>query len=162
STIGMHNSILIFMKTEPLAQPLKKALEASGYQSTVVTTEAAAYTAAKMSMPLLIIIDRQQSTNINLRELRAMVSVPIVGVQEMSSSCSDDDLIQDYDRDIDLVVCCQSPRELVARVRAILRRRGARFESNSFYSAGNIRMDLDRHEVMINGRVVDLTPKEFQ
>ena len=162
STTDMRNSILIFMKTEPLAQPLKKALEASGYQSTVVTTESAAYTAAKASVPLLIIIDRQQSTHINLRQLRAAIAVPIVAVHEMANSCSDDEYIQDYDRDIDLVVCCQSPRELVARVRAILRRRGPRFESNSFYSAGNIRMDLDRHEVMVHGRVVDLTPKEFQ
>jgi two-component system, OmpR family, response regulator RegX3 len=162
STTDMRNSILIFMKTEPLAQPFKKALEASGYQSTVVTTEAAAYTAAKESVPLLIIIDRQQSTIINLRQLRAEIAVPIVAIHELAGSCSDDDCIQDYDRDIDLVVCSQSPRELVARVRAILRRRGPRFESNSFYSAGNIRMDLDRHEVMVHGRVVDLTPKEFQ
>jgi two-component system, OmpR family, response regulator RegX3 len=61
-----------------------------------------------------------------------------------------------------LVVCGQSVRELVARVRAILRRRGAGVETNTQYHAGNIRMDLDRHEVQVNGHVVDLTPKEFQ
>ena len=70
--------------------------------------------------------------------------------------------LQEYDQDIDLVVCGQSVRELVARVRAILRRREAGVESNTQYSAGNLRMDLDRHEVLVNDHAVDLTPKEFQ
>ena len=59
-------------------------------------------------------------------------------------------------------MCSQSVRELVARVRAILRRRGAGVESGAQYNAGNLRMDLDRHEVLVNGHAVELTPKEFQ
>ncbi|NOT97167.1 MAG: hypothetical protein HOP00_12790, partial [Nitrospira sp.] len=55
-----RNTILIFMEAEPFAQSLKKAFEASGYQSTVVTTESAAYAAARTSVPSLIIVDRQQ------------------------------------------------------------------------------------------------------
>jgi DNA-binding response OmpR family regulator len=51
---------------------------------------------------------------------------------------------------------------LLARVRAILRRRDARAETASTYHVGKIRMDLDRHEVRVNGRLVELTPKEFQ
>lgn len=159
---GVRDSILIFVKSEPLAQSLKKAFEASGYQSTTVATEAAAFTAAKVSVPSLIIIDRQQGTVTNLRQLRTLSAVPIVAVQDSAAPCGDDDCVQDYDQDIDLVLCSQSPRELVARVRAILRRREPRFESNTHYSAGAIRMDLDRHEVTVNGRLVDLTPKEFQ
>ena len=30
------------------------------------------------------------------------------------------------------------------------------------YGAGNIHMDLDRHEVTVGGRMIDLTPKEFK
>lgn len=159
---GVQDSILLFMKSEPLAQSLKKALEASGYQSTIVITEEAALTAARASVPSLIIIDRQQGTATNLRQFRMLSTVPIVAVEEGATPCSDDDCIQDYDRDIDLVVCNQSSRELVARVRAILRRRGPRLESTTHYSAGIIRMDLARHEVTVNERVIELTPKEFQ
>jgi DNA-binding response OmpR family regulator len=158
----VHDSILLFMKSEPFAQSLKKALEESGYQSTIVTTDAAAFTAAKASVPSLIIIDRPQGTITNLRQLRTLITVPIVAVQEGTTTCADDDCIPDYDRDIDLVVCNQSPRVLVARVRAILRRREPRFKSDAHYSAGTIRMDLDRHEVKINGHVAELTPKEFK
>ena len=159
---GAHNTILIFMEAEPFAESLKKAFGASGYQSTVVTSESAAYAAVKAAAPSLIIIDRQQGTITTLRQLRTLIAVPIVAVQEGATPCSDDECIQDYDRDIDLVICSQSPRELLARVLAILRRREPRIESNTHYSAGSLRMDLDRHEVSVNGRLVDLTPKEFQ
>lgn len=162
TTTGLRNTVLIFMRAEPFAQSLKKTFEANGYQGTVVTTESAAYSAAKTSMPSLIIIDREQSTCIDLHRLRTMIAVPIVAVQDRAIACSDDDCIQDYDRDIDLVVCSPSPRELLARARAILRRRESRRESTNFYSAGSLRMDLDRHEVSVNGRIVNLTPKEFQ
>ncbi len=59
-------------------------------------------------------------------------------------------------------MCGQSIRELVARVRAILRRRETGVATNIQYHAGKLRMDLDRHEVQVNGHAVELTPKEFQ
>ena len=157
-----RNTILIFMRAEPFAQSLKKTFEANGYQGTVVTTESAAYSTAKTSKPALIIIDREQSAGIDLHRLRAMIAVPIIAVQGSIIPCTDDDCNQDYDQDIDLVVCHASPRELLARARAILRQREPRRESTNYYSAGSLRMDLDRHEVSVNGKIANLTPKEFQ
>jgi DNA-binding response OmpR family regulator len=160
---GVRDSVLIFLKSESFAQSLKKALETSGYRGTAVTTESLALTEAKANVPSLIILDRRSSTVANFRRMRILSTVPIVVVQEGSISCQhDEECLQEYDQDIDLVVCGQSVRELVARVRAILRRREAGVESNIRYSAGNLRMDLDRHEVLVNGHAVDLTPKEFQ
>lgn len=159
---GARNSILIFVKSEQVAQSFKKAFETSGFQGTTVTNEAAAFAAAKECEPSLILIDRGQSTLTNLRRLRTVTAVPIIAVQDGPAPCSDDDCVSDYDRDIDLVVCNQSPRELVARVRSILRRREPRSERNMLHTVGNIRMDLDRHEVTASGRIVELTPKEFQ
>lgn len=159
---GVHETILIFLKTESFALSLKKALEANGYRSTTVTTETAAFTEAKHATPSLIIIDREYGTTATLRHLRALTAVPIVAVEGSAMVCTEDDCVQDYDRDIDLVVCSRSPRELVARVRAILRRRAARPHIPTHYGAGNLRMDLDRHEVTVSGRTIDLTPKEFK
>jgi DNA-binding response OmpR family regulator len=158
---GARESILIFMRSEPLAQSLKKIFEANGYQAATAQADIAAFTAAKESPPALVIIDRQLGTAANLRRLRSVISGPIVAVQD-DASCSDDECVQDYERDIDLVLCSQTPRELLARVRAILRRRTPRFNGTTHFSVGKIRMDLDRHEVTINGRLVELTPKEFQ
>lgn len=159
---GGRNSVLIYLKSESFAQSLKKSLETSGYRSTAVTTESLALTEVKANVPSLIILDRQSGSITNFRRMRMLNTVPIVAVQEGDISCQEEDSLKEYDQDIDLVVCGQSVRELVARVRAILRRRLAGVESNNQYSAGSIRMDLDRHEVLVNGHAVELTPKEFQ
>jgi DNA-binding response OmpR family regulator len=162
STAHAPESILIFIRTDSFAQSLKKTLESNGYRGTVVTTESAAFTEAKVSVPSLIIIDRQAGTISNLRNLRTLAMVPIVAIDDSVPSCSEDECVQDYDRGIDLVVCSQSTRELVARVRAILRRRDASSGTTTHYGVGDLKMDLDRHEVTVQGRPVELTPKEFQ
>ena len=159
---SVRNSVLIFMKSEPFAQSLRKGLEMSGHRTTAVTTESAALTEANANVPSLIILDRRSASVAHFRRIQSLCMVPIVAVQEGHLSCSDEECLQEYDQGIDLVVCGQSVRELVARMRAILRRRGAGAESGAQYHAGNLRMDLERHEVQVNGRVVELTPKEFQ
>ena len=162
SRVSARDSVLIYLKSEPFAQSLKKALEASGYRGTAVTTESIALAEAKTNVPSLILLDRRSGSVVNFRRMSMLSTVPIVAVQEGNISCYDEECLQEYDQDVDLVVCGQSVRELVARVRAILRRRKAGVESNVQYSAGNLRMDLDRHEVLVSGHAVELTPKEFQ
>jgi two-component system response regulator RegX3 len=58
-----------------------------------------------------------------------------------------------------------SMRELIARVRAVLRRAGVTQEIDEDHptqvAAGPVQMDTDRHEVRVRGGVIDLPPKEF-
>jgi DNA-binding response OmpR family regulator len=157
----VRDSVLIFLKSESFAQSLKKALETGGYRGVAVTTESLALKEAEASVPSLIILDRRSSSITNFRRIRTLNAVPIIAVQEEHPSCPDEENLQ-HDQDMDLVVCGESVRGLVARARAILRRRGAGIKSHLQYSAGNLRMDVDRHEVRVNGHAVDLTPKEFQ
>ena len=157
-----RGSVLIYLKSESFSQSVKKALEASGYSGMTATTESLALAEAKAKVPSLIILDHGSGSVGNFRRMRMFSTTPIVAVQEGSISCEDEDCLKGYDQDIDLVVCGQSVRELVARVRAILRRREASIKANTQYTVGNIRMDLDRHEVLVSGLAVDLTPKEFQ
>lgn len=162
SRTSARSSVLIFITSKPFAQLLQETLEASGYRSIVVITESAALAEVKTSVPSLIILDRHSSSIANFRRMREMNIVPIVAVQKGNIPCPDEDCIAEYDLSVDLVVCTESIRELVARVRAILRRREVGVRSNIQWSVGNIRMDLDRHEVSVNGRMINLTPKEFQ
>jgi two-component system response regulator RegX3 len=57
-----------------------------------------------------------------------------------------------------------SSRELVARIRAVLRRRGPEDNSkdDTSLTAGNIRMDVDRHVVTVDEQAVRLPLKEFE
>jgi DNA-binding response OmpR family regulator len=161
-TVTARDEVLIYLKSESFAQLIKKTLESRGHHSRTVTTESAALTAAKANVPSLIILDRYAIAIASFRQMRTLNSVAIVAVQEGDVPLQDEDCLAEYDQDIDLIVCGQSVPELVARVRAILRRREAGLASNIQYGTGNLRMDIDRHEVLVNGHSVDLTPKEFQ
>src|SRR4029077_3608318 len=54
--------------------------------------------------------------------------------------------------------------ELVARIRAVLRRRQppARANTSTVLTAGKLRLDLIKHQLQIKGKPVDLTKKEFE
>lgn len=55
-----------------------------------------------------------------------------------------------------------SPRELVARVRAVLRRRGRVDVDARRMVVGDVAIDIDRREVRVKGKAIDLTPSEFK
>lgn len=57
-----------------------------------------------------------------------------------------------------------SVRELLARVKAVLRRTNTfnEIEENDVYDSQNLRVDFERHEVYVNEKKVDLTLKEFE
>ena len=61
----------------------------------------------------------------------------------------------------DYVVKPFSPRELLARIRAVLRRVGGPEPKSEGRVAGDLRVDEARHAVTIGGRPIDLTAKEF-
>jgi two-component system alkaline phosphatase synthesis response regulator PhoP len=54
-----------------------------------------------------------------------------------------------------------SPRALVARVRAVLRRVGGQSATSAVLRGGAIELDQEAHQVTVDGRPVDLTPTEF-
>jgi len=55
-----------------------------------------------------------------------------------------------------------NPRELVARIRAVLRRSGSGQRPGKLIEAGNLRIDLARHEVTVAGTAAKLRTKEFE
>ena len=54
-----------------------------------------------------------------------------------------------------------SPKELVARVKALLRRIERKAEKEKVYRYGNLTLDLSRHEATFNNKTVELSSKEF-
>jgi two-component system, OmpR family, alkaline phosphatase synthesis response regulator PhoP len=54
-----------------------------------------------------------------------------------------------------------NPREVVARVRAILRRAGGGASLSSILQVGELRLDLDEHTLNVSGEPVEVTPTEF-
>ena len=94
------------------------------------------------------------------RELRQRADVPVL----MLTARKDDiDKILGLEMGADDYLTKPfNPRELVARIRAVLRRSGSGQRPGKLIEAGNLRIDLARHEVTVAGTPAKLRTKEFE
>jgi DNA-binding response OmpR family regulator len=96
-------------------------------------------------------------------ELRRDSDVAIV---MLTAKSTEDDRIRGLDLGADdYLVKPFSPRELVARVRALLRRTGVRaatVEQVLRFDSGRLCLDPERHQAVVEGQPVELTPSEFK
>ena len=95
------------------------------------------------------------------RQIRQTSSVPIIMV---SAKDTEVDKVVGLELGADdYVTKPYSPRELVARIRAVLRRGVVdEVDDASALEAGHVRMDVDRHLVTVDGDIVKLPLKEFE
>ncbi|MDI3280022.1 MAG: response regulator transcription factor [Bacillota bacterium] len=158
--------ILVVEDERPIAEVVKAYLEGEGFAVTVVYDGTAALAAARHWRPDLIVLDLMLpglSGEEVCRKLRSESDVPIL---MLTAKSEEEDRVQGLQMGADdYLVKPFSPRELVARVRAILRRtRGGEVplaEVLSF-NGGELVLDTARHQVWLGGREVNLTPTEFK
>lgn len=94
------------------------------------------------------------------REIRAYSKVPII---MLTARGDEKDELQGFELGVDEYISKPfSPKILVARVEAILRRTNKSAEAGEILEAGGIRMDKAAHMVEIDGKSVDLSYKEFE
>ncbi|MGI9085894.1 MAG: response regulator [Aeromicrobium sp.] len=95
------------------------------------------------------------------RQIRQTSSVPIIMV---SAKDTEVDKVVGLELGADdYVTKPYSPRELVARIRAVLRRGSAEeVDDSASLEAGHVRMDVERHLVTVDGETVRLPLKEFE
>lgn len=160
--VPVKDTILIVCGSESSRSTFEKTFRESGYEVLVVSNEQMAVDALQQLSPSVIVVDRQTCNLERLRLHKPFKTVPIVSLGDGNGGCTEDECIDDLDRGADLVLCNQTMRQLLARIRAILRRKAFDVSPSLHCLAGAIQMDLDRHEVRVNGKLVDLTPKEFQ
>jgi two-component system response regulator RegX3 len=94
------------------------------------------------------------------RQLRQVSTVPVIMV---SAKDAEVDKVVGLELGADdYITKPYSPRELVARVRAVLRRGQETDPASSTLEVGRVRMDVDRHVVTVDGAEVRLPLKEFE
>ncbi|WP_173047241.1 response regulator transcription factor [Nitrospira sp. KM1] len=154
-------TILIITNSESSRSSLTRIFRECGYEVLAASNARTLETIQQDSLAL-VVADRQVCTVDKLRMHKALRTMPIISVGAQARTYSEDEYIDDLERGADLVLFNQTTRELVARVRAILRRKESSLHPIASCQAGGVQMDLDRHEVRVNGKLVKLTPKEFQ
>ncbi|MBF4600983.1 response regulator transcription factor [Frigoribacterium sp. VKM Ac-1396] len=156
--------ILIVEDEESLSEPLAFILQREGYQVTVAEDGPGAVAAFDKTGADLVLLDLMlpgiPGTEV-CRIIRTKSQVPIV---MLTAKDSEVDIVVGLELGADdYVTKPYSTRELLARIRAVLRRRVDPDDlSDSMLEAGEIRMDVERHVVSVRGTDVAMPLKEFE
>jgi DNA-binding response OmpR family regulator len=146
-----------------IARLVRDYLEHAGFEVVVASDGDAAVSSARGSAPDLIVLDLGLPGRDGLdviRELRRTSNVPIV---VLTARADEADRIVGLELGADdYVIKPFSPKELVARVRAVLRRTTARGPRQEVLRVADVEVDLPRMRVTAGDRRVELTPTEFQ
>jgi DNA-binding response OmpR family regulator len=159
----MSKKILVVDDEPRIVRVLRGYLESSGFQVVAAYDGSEALAAFRHEKPDLIILDLMLPEVDGLdvaRTIRRESDVPLIMLTAR---------VEEADRLIglelgadDYVTKPFSPREVVARVRAVLRRAGGSEPAASrSLTVGDITLDLDKRQASVAGRSVELTPTEF-
>ena len=156
-------TILVVDDEPKIVKTVRAYLESGGYRVVTAGDGRTALTLFRHEKPGLVILDLGLPAVDGLdvaRTLRRESNVPII---MLTARVEETDRLVGLELGADDYVTKPfSPRELVARVRAVLRRAGPeRDVSTPPIVAGDLTVDLERRLLTMAGRAVDLTPTEF-
>jgi DNA-binding response OmpR family regulator len=161
----MATTVLVVEDERKLRELVRSYLERAGFAVLSTESGAEAITLAASASPALVILDLglpDVPGESVLRELRAMGPVPVLVLTAMSS---ESDRIRGLELGADDYVTKPfSPRELVLRVQAILRRGGGQRPAGQqgvTSYGGVLVIDEPKRQVLVSGRPVALTPTEW-
>jgi two-component system, OmpR family, response regulator RegX3 len=155
--------VLIVEDEESMADPLAFLLRREGFTTSLATTGPEALSEFDRSGADIVLLDvmlpGMSGTEV-CRQLRTRSAVPVIMLTARDSEIdkvvglelgADDYITKPY-----------STRELIARIRAVLRRHTEPEEhQDAVLAAGPVRMDVERHVVTVDGETVSLPLKEF-
>jgi len=156
--------ILIVEDEESLSDPLSFLLEREGFEVRIAEDGLVAVTEFERHGADLVLLDLmlpgQPGTEV-IRQIRLNSQVPVI---MLTAKDSEIDKVVGLELGADdYVTKPYSSRELLARIRAVLRRQGEGEELiSNVVTAGPVRMDVERHMVSVDNAEVSMPLKEFE
>lgn len=158
-------SILVVEDEQAIAEMIMTSLELAGYQVKRAANGQIAFQMVLDDMPDLILADWMMPMMSGLElatKLKKEENTAEIPIILLTAKSDEDDKIKGFDAGIDdYVVKPFSPRELLARIRAVLRRGNADIEGKGL-SAGQMRLDRSAQKAHIAEQEVSLGPIEFK
>ena len=156
--------ILIVEDEQSLSEPLAFLLGREGYETSIAADGPAAIAEFDRNSADLILLDLMlpgiPGTEV-CREIRTRSQVPII---MLTAKDSEVDVVVGLELGADdYVTKPYSTRELLARIRAVMRRRVETDDDGvAILEAGDVRMDVERHTVTVRGKETAMPLKEFE
>ena len=156
-------TVLVVDDELKITRLLRDYLQQAGFRVVTAADGLAALAVARTERPDMIVLDLGLPGLDGLdvtRALRKSSDVPIIMLTARAEEAdrivgleigADDYLVKPF-----------SPKELVARVRAVLRRVDSSVGAPDLVRAGNLEIDTTKRTVILDGRAIDLTPTEFE
>lgn len=159
--------ILIVEDESSFSEAISFLLGKEGFETDVAENGRAALELFKASAYDLVLLDLMIPEVSGIEVCRAIRTTSMVPIIMLTAKDSEVDKVVGLELGADdYVTKPYSSRELVARIKAVLRRgttESMDADSNSaIQSAGSIRMDVERHQVTVNGTLINLPLKEFE
>jgi two-component system alkaline phosphatase synthesis response regulator PhoP len=165
TTVAVARKILIIEDERDILDLVRHYLEKDGYRTRTATDGTEGLVAAKQEHPDLIVLDLMLPGMDGLelcKRLRAEPSTALTPVIMLTAKADETDRIVGLELGADDYLTKPfSPKELVARVKALLRRTERQETPAKPYAYGLLRLDAHRHEVRLGDDEVTLTSKEF-
>lgn len=160
----MNNSVLIVEDEHEIREMLSFALSRNGFDVHEAASAEQALEQLEGPLPALLIIDWMLPgiSGIDLaRRLRSDVHTAGLPMIMLTARGEETDKLTSFDSGVDDYVTKPfSPRELIARMRALLRRAGA--PDDGILRAGDLELDLNSHKLLVRGKPVKVGPTDFR
>lgn len=160
----MAQTILVADDELHIVRVVRGYLEKAGYRVLSASNGKDALFVARHEKPDLVVLDLQMPEMDGLEFTRRVrAEMPDLAIIMLTARVEETDRIVGLELGADDYVAKPfSPRELVARVRAVLRRSQAAPMQAEVLRVGDVVLDNERREVTVSGAPVDLTPTEFE
>lgn len=159
-------TILIVEDEPDIAQLVKVYLEKEGYRTALAKTGAEGWHTVSSERPDMVLLDLMlpEMDGLELcKKIRNRTETALLPIIMLTAKSEESDTIIGLELGADDYVTKPfSPKALIARVKALLRRLDRQDDRQQLsYHYGSLGMDLGRHEVTVGGTEITLTAKEF-
>ncbi|MGW3942144.1 response regulator transcription factor [Streptomyces phaeochromogenes] len=158
--------VMVAEDDEKQAELIRRSLLSEGHTATVVHDGGAALEAARQRRPDLVVLDLMLPVIDGFGVCRALRQDDDIPVLMLTARSTEEDVLLGLELGADdYMTKPYSPRELMARIRTVLRRSGrqaAGQREDPVVRAAGIAVDPVRHEVVCDGSPVVCTPAEYE
>lgn len=158
----MGRKILVVDDEKKIVQVVRGYLEQAGFGVVVAYDGKEALAVFRHEQPTLVLLDLNLPGMDGLDVARAMRRESSVPIIMLTARVEETDRLIGLEMGADdYILKPFSPREVVARVRTVLRRVEGQTTSPQVLHAGDLRLDMGKHSVTLGNLPVELTPTEF-